>query len=110
MSATTTRARPRPRLERQRPRLTGRAAALLIAVAILALMAVVPVGRLLEQRAAIAELVRRAERLEAQNADLRAEIAQLHDPVELERLARECLSMVAKGEVAFVNPGSTGDC
>jgi len=110
MSATTTR-RPssRPRLERDRPRLTGRAAALLVAVAILAAMAILPIGRYLDQRTAIAEIERRAAELEAQNADLRAEIAQLHDPTELEELARSCLGMVGPGEVAFVIPGRTAD-
>jgi len=110
MSATTTR-RPssRPRLERDGPRLTGRAAALLVAVAILAAMAILPIGRYLDQRTAIAEIERRAAELEAQNADLRAEIAQLHDPTELEELARSCLGMVGPGEVAFVIPGRTAD-
>ncbi|HKI29770.1 MAG TPA: septum formation initiator family protein [Actinomycetota bacterium] len=110
MSATTTR-RPssRPRLERDRPRLTGRAAALLVAVAILAAMAILPIGRYLDQRTAIAEIERRAAELEAQNADLRAEIAQLHDPTELEELARSCLGMVGPGEVAFVIPGRTAN-
>ena len=58
MSATTTRSRPapRPRLERDRPRLTGRAAALFVAVAILVVMAIVPIGRYLDQRSAIADI------------------------------------------------------
>ena len=107
MSATTTRSRPapRPRLDRGRPRLTGRAAALLVAVTILTVMAVVPIGRYLDQRAAIADLERRSAQLESRNADLRAQISRLHDPVELEKLARACLGMVAPGEVAFVTPG-----
>ena len=107
MNATTTRSRavPRARLERDRPRLTGRAAVLLIAIALLVVMALVPIGRYLEQRAAIADLERRTAQREARNADLRAEISTLHDPAELERLARECLGMVAPGEVAFVTPG-----
>jgi cell division protein FtsB len=96
---------PRPRLERDRPRLTGRAAALLVAVTILSVMAIVPIGRYLEQSAAIADIERRAAELGSQNADLRAEISRLHDPTELEKLARECLGMVGPGEVAFVTPG-----
>ena len=115
MSATTTgrRSAPRPRLERDRPRLTGRAAALLVAVAILAVMAIVPIGRYLDQRSAIAVIERRAADLEAENADLRAEISRLHDPAELEELARACLGMVRPGEVAFIMPGRTAastDC
>ena len=95
----------RPRLERDRPKLTGRAAALLVAVSVLVVMAVVPARELLAQRGWIAELDRRAAELEAQNADLREEIAALHDPVRLEELARACLGMVAPGEVAFVIAG-----
>ena len=106
MSATTrSRSAPRPRLERDRPRLTGRAAALLVAVTILGVMAIVPIGRYLDQRAAIADIERRAAELGSQNAELRAEISRLHDPTELEKLARECLGMVGPGEVAFVTPG-----
>ena len=104
-AATRSRSAPRPRLERDRPRLTGRAAALLVAVTILGAMAVVPIGRYLDQSAAIADIDRRAAELESQNAELRAEISGLHDPTELEKLARECLGMVGPGEVAFVTPG-----
>ena len=115
MSATTTRARraPRARLERDRPKLTGRAAALLIAIGALMLMALVPIGHYLEQRAAIVDLERRAAQLEDRNAALHAEISKLHDPAELEKLARECLGMVAPREVAFVTPGEApggADC
>lgn len=114
MSATTrSRSAPRPRLERDRPRLTGRAAALLVAVTILGVMAVVPIGRYLDQSAAIADIERRAAELESQNAELRAEISRLHDPTELEKLARECLGMVGAGEVAFVTAGrnaNLSDC
>ena len=114
MRATTrSRSTPRPRLERDRPRLTGRAAALLVAVTILGVMAIVPIGRYLDQSAAIADIERRAAELGSQNAELRAEISRLHDPTELEMLARECLGMVGPGEVAFVTPGGrtvTPDC
>lgn len=115
MSATTTRARsaPRARLERDSPRLTGRAAALLIAIGVLVMMALVPIGRYLEQRAAIAELERRAAQLEDRNAALRVDISKLHDPAQLEKLARECLGMVAPGEVVFVTRGEVAaraDC
>ena len=98
-------AKPSRRLERNLPRLTGRAAMLLVAVAFLLLMAVVPARQYLEQRGRIADLERRTAELQEANADLRAEVERLHDPAELERLARECLGMVAPGEVAFVTPG-----
>mgnify|MGYP003402683876 FL=1 len=105
MNATTRSRSARPRLERDRARLTGRAAALLVAGTILGAMAIVPIGRYLDQSAAIADIERRAAELGSQNAELRAEISRLHDPTELEKLARECLGMVGPGEVAFVTPG-----
>ncbi len=96
-------------LERDRPRLTGRAAALLVAVALLLLLALVPARQYLDQRGRIEQLERRAAELERRNDALRAEIAALHDPVELERLARECLGMVRPGEIALVIPGAARD-
>jgi cell division protein FtsB len=83
-----------------------------VAVSVLVVMAIVPARQLLEQRGRISELDRLATELEAQNADLRAEISALHDPVHLEELARACLGMVAPGEVAFVVAGrpTADDC
>ena len=103
---------PGRRLERETPRLTGRAAFLLVALTLLAVMAMVPARQFLDQRARIGDLERRTAELQEQNGDLRAEITRLHDPAELERLARECLGMVAPGEVAFVTPGESpaADC
>jgi cell division protein FtsB len=100
------------RLERETPRLTGRAAFLLVAITLLTVMAMVPARQYLDQRARIGDLERRTAELEELNADLRAEISGLRDPAELERLARECLGMVAPGEIAFVTPGHApaGDC
>ena len=102
---TTVPPTPGRRLERETPRLTGRAAFLLVALTLLAVMAMVPARQYLDQRAQIGDLERRTAELEELNADLRGEITRLHDPAELERLARECLGMVAPGEVAFVTPG-----
>lgn len=92
-------------LERERPRLTGQAAALLVVLMVLGLLALVPARQVLEQRGRIAELDREATRLERQNDSLRVEIASLDDPIELERLARECLGMVRPGEIALIVPG-----
>jgi cell division protein FtsB len=99
-------------IERAGPKLTGRAAALLVVVMLLVLLALVPAGQFLDQRGRIAELERRSAELEQANAELRAEISRLHDPAELERLARACLGMVSPGETALVVPGGTapGDC
>lgn len=102
MSALTARTLPR-----DRPRLTGRAAALLIAVMLLGLVALVPAREYLDQRAEFASLERRATQLESQNDRLRARIADLHDPVVIEQLARECLGMVAPGETALVTPNTS---
>jgi cell division protein FtsL len=96
-------------LSREGPRLTGRAAALLVAITFLAILALVPARQLLDQRGRIAELERRATQLENQNATLRSEVSHLRDPAELERLARECLGMVAPGETALVVPGADPD-
>ena len=99
-------------LERDRPRLTGRAAALLVAATVLLLLLLVPARQYLDQRARITELERQGTALERQNAELRGEIALLRDPVELERLARECLGMVRPGEIALVLPDAqpSTDC
>lgn len=99
-------------LPRDRPRLTARAAALLVVVAILMLLTLVPARQFLAQRGRIADLEARAARLEQQDDALQREIARLHDPAELERLARECLGMVRPGEIALVTPDvpSSGDC
>ena len=99
-------------LERDRPRLTGRAAALLVVVALLALLTLIPARQYVAQRGRIAELEHRATELELRNDQLQAQIAALHDPAELERLARECLGMVRPGEIALVTPGgpASGDC
>jgi cell division protein FtsL len=93
-------------LVRDRPRLTGRAAALLVVVTLLGMLSLVPMRQVLDQRGQIAELERRAVELEAQNDELRLEISRLHDPAEIERLARACLGMVGAGETALVVPGS----
>jgi cell division protein FtsB len=96
-------------LAQPRVRLTGRAALLIIVVAILALYLVLPVREYLAQRAEIHQLERRATALERTNEALRIDIARLHDPEYLERLARACLGMVKPGEVAFVSKASGTD-
>jgi cell division protein FtsB len=93
-------------LERDGPKLTGRAAGLLVTIALLVMLALVPVREFVDQRARIAELQRQTVELERQNAALRSGIDRLNDPAELERIARECLGMVAPGEVALLVPGS----
>lgn len=96
-------------LEGPRPRLTGRAAFLLVVVTILAVFSMVPLREYLGGRSRVAELQRQALLLEDANAKLRADIVKLHDPVELERLARACLGLVKPGEIAFVTTPKPGD-
>jgi cell division protein FtsB len=93
-------------IERDGPKLTGRAAALLITMGVLVMLALVPARTFFDQRGRIAELERHTAVLEQDNARLTATIARLNDPAELERLARECLGMVAPGETALIVPGS----
>jgi cell division protein FtsL len=79
---------------------------LLLIVAMLAVYATVPLRRYLDQRADAARLERQVAQLEAQNAQLLADIAKLRDATYLERVARECLGMVKPGEIALVmEPG-----
>jgi cell division protein FtsB len=96
-------------LDRDRPRLTARAAILLVTVLVLAIMGTVPLRGFVAQRARIADLERQTAALEQANSKLRSQIQALHDPSELERLARECLGMVEPGEVALVVPSRPGD-
>ena len=96
-------------IERDRPRLTGRAAALLIVIGLLTIVALVPTRRYFGLRSELAGLDRQAAQLEQRNADMRSQISKLHDPAELERLARACLGMVRPGEIALVMPGSPAE-
>lgn len=83
-------------------RLTARAAVLTVLVVVLVIASIVPVRQYLAQRTRIAELERRAARIEAANRDVAVRIEELKEPAVLERLARECLGMVEPGEIAFV--------
>jgi cell division protein FtsB len=89
-------------LPRTRARLTARAGILAALVVIIGALSIVPAKQLLGQRATIAELEGQAERLQRANHELEERISRLHDPDELERLARVCLGMVKPGETAFV--------
>ncbi len=91
-----------------RPRPTARAAILLIAIMVLAVLLTVPARQYLSERGRIDALEHQAERLQMANATLQTQIARLHDSAEMERLARECLGMVNAGEVAFVIGSRSG--
>jgi len=87
---------------RRAPRLTPRATILGFIVFVAAVFAVAPARAYLDQRAERQRLSQQVSQLEQENAQLQQRIDQLHDPVELERLARACLGMVDPGEIAIV--------
>jgi cell division protein FtsB len=82
--------------------LTPRATILGFVVFVAAIFAVAPARAYLDQRAQRQQLAQEVQQLQQQNAHLQQRIDQLHDPVELERLARECLGMVDPGEIVIV--------
>jgi cell division protein FtsB len=96
------RAAPSPARRPRRARLTARATLLLVVVGAIAFLSIAPARLYLEQRAELARLSARADRLEAANARLSERAERLRDPAFLERLARQCLGMVRRGEIAFV--------
>jgi cell division protein FtsB len=83
-------------------RLTPRATILGFVLFIAAIFAVAPARAFLDQRAERGRLAQEVQLLERQNDKLEQRLRELHDPVELERLARECLGMVEAGEIAVV--------
>jgi cell division protein FtsB len=85
-----------------RMRLTARAGMLAALVVVLGVLSIVPFRQFLGQRTQIAELERDASLVGQANHALEQQVARLHDPGELERLARVCLGMVRPGETAFV--------
>jgi cell division protein FtsL len=92
-----------------RLRITGRAVVLAVVVLLIAVASVGVLRQYLQQRAEIRELEHRVETLESERVALEREVARLHDPRYLERLARECLGMVLPGEVRFVVTGPKGE-
>lgn len=98
----------RPTATGPRTRISARASVLLVVVLILGALSIAPMRAYLSQRERLAQLERQAERLEAHNLELERQIARLHDPVFLERLARQCLGMVHPGEIAFVTVSREG--
>lgn len=89
-------------VSRPRPRITARAAVFVTLVTLLSVMAISPVRLYLEQRDQIQRLERQTAELVASNEALDQRLARLKDPAYVERLARECLGMVRRGETAFV--------
>jgi cell division protein FtsB len=63
---------------------------------------VVPLQQYLEQRSEIVSLEQQVDTLTHERTRLEHRIERLRDPEYLELLARKCLGMVKKGEIAFV--------
>ncbi len=83
-------------------RLTSRGAVLTVIIAALLLYLIVPLRTYIDQRKQLSDLQEQTALLDEQNRVLRRQVALLHDPTYLERLARECLGMVRPGEIGFV--------
>jgi cell division protein FtsB len=83
-------------------RLTPAGAALVLVIVVLLFALAVPVRTLMEQRADLARLQKEERLLSLQNEALSRQVARLHDPAYLERIARECLGMTKPGEISFV--------
>jgi cell division protein FtsB len=89
---------------------------LLIVVLTVLTFAISPLRALLVERDKLGQLEQQTQVLDRQNGALRERILHLQDPAYLERLARECLGMVAPGETAFVTvpehgpPPDARDC
>ena len=94
-----------------RARVSTRAAVLVILAVTVLTFAITPLRALLAQRDDLDRLQRQTESLQRENDALHERILHLQDPAYLERLARECLGMVAPGETALVLPGpNRADC
>jgi cell division protein FtsB len=87
---------------RRRARLTVRATILLTIIIGVLVLSVAPARMFFEQQAELARFEQEAAALERKNEALAIRAEQLRDPAFLERLARQCLGMVKRGEVAFV--------
>jgi cell division protein FtsB len=87
---------------RRRVRLTARATILCALVVGVLVLSVAPAQMYFEQTAEVARLERQVAALSRTNETLSARAEQLRDRAFLERLARRCLGMVKRGEIAFV--------
>ena len=83
-------------------RLTPHASILAFVVFLAAIFAVAPARAYLSQRSEREHLAQEVQQLQRENDQLQQRLTRLHDPIEMERLARECLGLVDPGEIAFV--------
>jgi cell division protein FtsB len=96
--------RPPTHNKKKKPghRLTPQASILAFVVFLAAIFAVAPARAYLEQRSERGRLAHEVQQLQQENDALQQRLTKLHDPIEMERLARECLGLVDPGEIAFV--------
>jgi cell division protein FtsB len=92
----------RSAVRRPRAQLTPRAAILAVVITALLVYLVVPLRAYVAQRDRLSRLERQTQILEQQKTRLEQQVQMLKDPAYLERLARECLGMVKKGEIGFI--------
>ena len=109
MSSTVAGAPPAAEVRRPRFQLTPRAAILAVVVTALLFYLVVPLRTYIEQRDRLAQLARQEKVLEQRNQQLVRQVQQLQDPAYIERIARECLGMIKRGEIGFVIVPRTGE-
>jgi cell division protein FtsB len=102
VSAGAIRTRDASPRRRRRARLTARATVLLTLIFGVLALSVAPARMYFEQKAELARFEMQAEALKQKNDALAARAEQLRDRAFLERLARQCLGMVKRGEIAFV--------
>jgi len=101
VTAATARAAGTGGARRPRSRLTPGAVLLMVCVLVLLFVLSVPLRSYLSQRGQLDRLQLQAHVLEQQDGSLEKRVQQLHDPLYLQRLARECLGMVEPGEIRF---------
>lgn len=91
------------RRTRSRPKVMATLVGLVVVVSAIGLLAVVlfPWQSLTSQRRSIAESEDTLTRLQAETTHLATQVAQAQDPVVVERIAREQLSLVREGDTLY---------
>jgi cell division protein FtsB len=97
-----TAAAARSAIRRPHARFSPRAVILAVVVTALLVYLVAPLRTYLAQRDRLNHLERQTQILEQEKARLEGQIRLLKDPAYVERIARECLGMVKKGEIGFI--------
>lgn len=93
---------------RRRPRFTGRAAILVLVVAVLTVSYASSMRAYLQQRAHIADLKDQIATREANIDELEREKRRWHDPAYVQAQARERFGYLMPGETAYVVLGADG--